>query len=82
MIEDIELLHKLDWYVKKCFKQFKREYDDIKVKKFVKVYFQLKGLDVNKLSKNSYIPKFEGSNILNKSKYEIIKEFELDVDYY
>ena len=82
LIEDIELLHKLDWYVKKCFKQFKREYDDIKVKKFVKVYFQLKGLDVNKLSKNSYIPKFEGSNILNKSKYEVIKEFELDVDYY
>ena len=49
----------------------------IKVKKFVKVYFQLKGLDVNKLSKNSYIPKFEGSHILNKSKYEIniIKNF-------
>jgi RNA-directed DNA polymerase len=59
LIDDLELLYKLDWFVKKCFKQFKRKYDEKKIKKFIKIYFKLKSLDFDKLNDKSYIPKFE-----------------------
>ncbi len=53
LIDDVGLLHKLDAFVKKKFKQHKIAYSEEKIKKFVKTYFELKNIE-----KSSYIPKY------------------------
>jgi retron-type reverse transcriptase/ribosomal protein S20 len=58
-INDLTLLHHLDWYVKKTFKRFGTEYDSKQVKSFVKAYFKMKSLKVENLDETSYIPSFE-----------------------
>jgi len=79
-IDDQTLLYSLDIFVKKCFTRFHRKYKEHKVKKFTKVYFQLKHYDIDKLDKNTYIPKF-GTAIGRGLKLEIVK-LKDDVDFY
>ena len=81
LIDDLELLYKLDWFIKKCFKQFNRRYDEAKIKKFSKVYFQLKNFDINKYEKNSYIPNFDINQDFRIS-YKKIKELKEDSIFY
>ena len=57
-IDDQTLLYSLDSFIKSQFKRFKRKYEETEIKKFTKTYFLLKNYDVDKLDRNSYIPKF------------------------
>ena len=57
-MDDQTLLYSLDIFIKKCFTRFHRKYKETKVKKFTKIYFKLKGCNIDKLDKNTYIPKF------------------------
>ncbi len=77
---DLALLHHLDWYVKQCFGRFGREYKDEKIKKFSKTYFELKNLNVEKLSEKTYIPKF--SSGVSLSMLKAIKKLKDDVEFY
>lgn len=58
-INDLTLLHHLDWFVKKCFDDFKEEYNPKEVKSFVKAYFTMKSLTPHRLNAESYIPSFD-----------------------
>lgn len=60
-INDLTLLHHLDWFVKKCFSDFDMEYDSNKIKSFVTTHFKLKNLNPDKLDNNSYIPSFSSA---------------------
>lgn len=62
-INDLTLLHHLDWFVKKCFSDFEMNYDHSKIKSFVKTYFKIKSLNSDKLDAESYIPKFAEKKI-------------------
>ena len=79
-IDDQTLLYALDAFVKNLFKKFKRVYNEEKIKKFTKTYFFLKNYDVDKLDKNTYIPKFE-TKISNKMKILIQKIID-DIEFY
>ncbi len=68
-INDLTLLHHLDWFVKKTFQNFKIKYDSTKVKSFVKTYYFMKGLDTDQLDPETYIPKF---TTIKKSKKQTI----------
>jgi hypothetical protein len=74
------MLNSLDSFVKNLFKRFKRKYKENKIKRFTKTYFLLKNYDVNKLDKNTYIPKF-GTKISNKMKMLIQMTID-DIDFY
>lgn len=78
LANDMELFYKLDWFVKKCFKQYNRKYDESKVKRFTKVYFKLKNLDIKKLDNKSYIPKFDSSKNIEK----VIISLQKDIEFY
>jgi len=67
LINDLTLLYSLDNFVRKCFKQFNLEYDDKKVKKFVKTYFELKK------KKSKYIPTIRDKQRLNKRIAKLLK---------
>ncbi len=79
-MDDQTLLYSLDIFVKKCFTRFHRKYKESKVKKFTKTYFKLKNYDIDKLDKNTYIPKFDTA-IGRGLKLEIIK-LKDDVEFY
>jgi len=79
-MDDQTLLYSLDIFVKKCFIRFHRKYKESKVKKFTKIYFKLKNYDIDKLDKNTYIPKFNTA-IGRSLKHEIVKLKE-DVYFY
>jgi len=79
-IDDQTLLFSLDNFVKNLFKRFNRKYKENKIKKFTKTYFLLKNYDVDKLDKNTYIPKF-GAKISNKMKLLIQMTID-DIDFY
>jgi len=82
-LNDEELLHQLDWFVKKCFKQHGIKYDETKIKKFSKAYFKLKNLDSEKLNAKTYIPRFESSDAkMKKVKVKIIYDLRKDVEFY
>lgn len=80
-INDLPLLHHLDWFVRKNFEDFELKYDDKKVKSFVKTYFALKSLNPHKLDAESYIPSFSG-NLIKKELEELIIDLEKDVEAY
>ncbi|MFD3397845.1 reverse transcriptase domain-containing protein [Alteromonas macleodii] len=61
-INDLTLLYHLDWFVKQTFKSFRVEFQPEKVKSFVKAYYYMKGLQLEKLDKNSYIPSFSSED--------------------
>jgi retron-type reverse transcriptase len=77
---DLTLLHQLDWYVKQTFKRFGRGYSETKIKKFTTTYFELKSLNIDKLNKNSYIPKFASK--VPKDLHIIIFKLKDDVEFY
>jgi len=62
-INDLTLLHHLDWFVKKSFEDFEIKYDPDEVKSFVKTYFAMKSLNPHKLDAESYIPSFNSGSI-------------------
>lgn len=61
-INDLTLLYHLDWFVKQTFKSFQVEFHSEQVKSFVKAYYYMKGLQPDKLNKNSYIPSFSSKD--------------------
>jgi len=83
LIDDIPLLHKLDAFVKKSFKQHNITYSENKVKKFVKTYFELKNIE-----KSSYIPKYPApkkTNVIKFSKKRLemlIEKLKKDMEFY
>lgn len=79
-IDDQTLLYSLDSFVKNQFKRFNRKYKEDKIKNFTKTYFYLKNYDVDKLNKNSYIPKFDTS-IKNRMK-ALIENMKEDIYFY
>ncbi len=79
-IDDQTLLFSLDSFVKNLFRRFSRKYKENKIKRFTKTYFLLKNYDVDKLDKNTYIPKF-GTKISNKMKLLIQMTID-DIDFY
>ena len=75
LINDMTLLHSLDAFVEKCFKQYKIDCDKIKLKTFVKTYFALTDIENTK-----YIPKF-----ISRSKVSIkidLAWIEKEIDFY
>ena len=83
LIDDVGLLHKLDVFVKKSFKQYKIAYGEDKIKKFVKTYFELKNIE-----KSSYIPKYP-ITIKSRLKHSrstrlkiVLKELKKDMEFY
>lgn len=58
-INNLALLHHLDWFVKKTFDSFEMDYEPKEIKSFVKAYFKIKSLNPNKLDENTYIPSFK-----------------------
>ena len=79
-IDDQTLLYSLDAFVKKQFKRFKIDYEEKKIKKFTKTYFMLKDYDIDKLDKDTYIPKF-GKDVSKETKKLIRITFD-DVEFY
>ena len=79
-IDDQTLLFSLDSFVKNLFKRFNRKYKENKIKRFTKTYFFLKNYDVDKLDKNTYIPKF-GMSASNEIKGLILDMID-DVEFY
>jgi RNA-directed DNA polymerase len=61
-INDLTLLHHLDWFVKKTFEDFEINYDSNEVKSFVKTYFTMKSLKPHKIDADSYIPSFDSNS--------------------
>lgn len=57
-INDLTLLHHLDWFVIKILKQTEIPYKKSKVKSFVKSYFEISSLKPERLDANSYVPSF------------------------
>lgn len=68
---DLTLIYHLDSFVKNCFKKFKIEYKEKKIKEFTKTYYALKDIE-----NSTYIPKYQ-----KKDKIEIYWLQE-DVDFY
>lgn len=57
-VNDLTLLHQLDWFVIKILKQNGIPYKNSKVKSFVKSYFEIYALKPERLDPNTYIPSF------------------------
>lgn len=57
-INDLTLLHHLDWFVQKILNQTGIPYKKSKVKSFVKSYFEISSLKPERLNETSYIPSF------------------------
>jgi len=74
LIDDMQLLYSLDNLVKTLFGKFKIKYDEKKIKKFTKAYFELKNKE------NDYIPKFGDK----KNDYNLcdIEDLKNDVEFY
>ena len=74
LIDDMQLLYLLDNLIKNLFAKFKIKYDEKKIKKFTKTYFELKKKE------SSYIPKFEDK----KNNYNLydIEDLKNDVEFY
>ena len=79
-IDDQTLLYSLDSFVKSQFKRFKRKYEEREIKKFTKTYFILKNYDVDKLDRNSYIPKFRTAISLKIPDTTILLKNKVDLD--
>jgi hypothetical protein len=83
LIDDVGLLYKLDAFVKKSFKQHNVTYNENKVKKFVKTYFELKNIE-----KSNYIPKYPTHKKINVMKLSetqlkiIIEKLKKDMEFY
>ena len=74
LIDDMQLLYFLDSLIKNLFGKFKIEYDETKIKKFTKTYFELKK------KQSSYIPNF--ANKKNYTTPKDVKELKKDVEFY
>lgn len=71
-INDLTLLNHLDWFVKKTFKDCQLEYDNKKIKSFVKSYFKIKSLNPSKLNKKTYIPRFLKEKELSEEEFKLV----------
>jgi len=82
-IDDLTLLYSLDSFVKSLFRRFNRKYKEKKLKKFTKTYFLLKNYEIDKLNKNTYIPKYElDLSTTDKQFFKILKNLFDDVEFY
>lgn len=77
-INDKTLLFKLDIYVKKIFKKFDVPYDETKVKKFIRTYFEI----LKNRTETNYIPNFSELTKSQKRKIleSIFKKYHLPPD--
>ena len=67
-IDDLNLLYKLDWFVRRMFSRFDINYSDLKIKKFVRTYLEI----TKNLSNTKYIPDFSTFDISQKK--ELLRE--------
>jgi len=89
-INDLTLLHHLDWFVKKCFDDFKQEYNPNEIKSFAKAYFAIKSLNPSKLNAESYIPRFDKELLTTQIPTEFVRsdieesifDLEYDIEIY
>ena len=61
-IDNIDILHSLDHFVKKQIKRFNINYNSLQIKKFVRTYREIKF----NLDNTNYIPNFDNLNISDK----------------
>ncbi|MBD3844030.1 MAG: hypothetical protein IE909_19565, partial [Campylobacterales bacterium] len=85
-INDLTLLHHLDWFVQKILTQSGIPFKKSKVKSFVKSYFEISSLKPDRLDEGSYIPSFYSKHSNVKMVFDdleaMIIELEDDVIFY